>query len=249
MMIKRIIILLVTVMFQLFYSQNVTGVYTDYSYTRTVGGISTNYNVWQSSNTAQNAVYPDNSHNLLAFTWSNGITFSTGVNDALLSTVLSPSLYTPSNFQAFPVSSIPSPSSDSYIGVGNRYGGGPGNVTPIPVTNNMSNYIVDGTHGLDLGTAIFNLPSSQQLRYQVVGVNLVSINDDFPDILVTQVGQIPNVSDKFKFIDQNGNTVGQEVPISFSTVSRVGQGSWKFCYDTVSKSLAIYNGTVWNYWK
>src|SRR5687768_6731831 len=52
-------------------AQSVTEVITDYA------------GFWKSSSSAINAVKPDNSHNLLAFTF-NGVRYSTGANDQLL---------------------------------------------------------------------------------------------------------------------------------------------------------------------
>ncbi|WP_419870605.1 SdrD B-like domain-containing protein [Chryseobacterium sp. CT-SW4] len=199
-------------------SNEITSVYTDYN-----NGTNS---VWNSSVGNISSVRPDNSHNLLAFEWK-GTYYTTGVNDPLVSGSLA--TYTPLTFQSVPVNKLPDPTNDTYIGVGNMYGGYPGSSSaPIPVVNNMEIYLSDGVRGLDMGTAIFNPPPSSDVEYDVVSINPASIGDGIPDIIITQMGQPSGSPDIFEFEDINGNTVGNSVDIIFNNVSVVGEASWKF---------------------
>lgn len=197
-----------------------TAIFTDY------GGF------WSTSTTANSATKPDNSHTLLAFV-SNSDTFSTGVNNSLLTTNGVTS-FVPTQFQAFSLAGgVFNPSSSTVIGVGFEYGG-TGNVNPLPVSNNLPLYMTDGVQGLNLGTAVFNIPTTNVL-YSVSGLSATAAGDGVPDLIITQVGQPPASGslDSFRFVDAGGATVGNAVPISLSGVNILGQGKWKF-YDPVN---------------
>ncbi|MFV0606543.1 MAG: SdrD B-like domain-containing protein [Niabella sp.] len=213
------------------YSQNVTAVYSDY------------LGFWSSNTTTNNPINPTNSNSLLAFT-VNGNTYSTGVNDATLTT--NGVSFIAQQYQALPVSTLPPmpyPSA-TVIGVGQNYGGA-GNVSPVPVTNDIAAYLTDGLHGLDLATGVFNLPSSSQINYSVVGINPTAIGDGIPDILVTQIGQPPAAtnSDIFKFTTNTGTTVGNQVVISVGSVPVVGSTTFKF-YNPSSSGAPVYNAPL-----
>ncbi|MBN9292741.1 MAG: T9SS type A sorting domain-containing protein [Flavobacteriia bacterium] len=180
--------------------------------------IYTDYKGWWT--TDMTSVIPDNSHHLLAFQVNNK-TYSTGVNDALLTT--NGITFIPQDIEAMATTYTVN---YQYIGVGYNYGGA-GNVTPVPVTNNAAYYLSDGNHGLDLGTAVFN--SSGTIIYTVPTLNPASIGDGIPDIFVTQMGDPSNGSfDKFKFIDASGKVIGSERSINMSSVPGIGTASWKF---------------------
>ena len=90
-------------------AQAVTEVITDY------GGY------WKSGSGAINPIKPDNSHNLIAFSY-NGVRYSTGVNDHLLQTKGLP--FVAGDFKALPVSSITGAiNGNTKIGLGAMYDG------------------------------------------------------------------------------------------------------------------------------
>lgn len=190
----------------------------------------TNYQgFWTSNTTTVNTIQPDSNHLLLAFTYG-GTTFSTGVNNLLLTN--NAVTFTPTTFNSFLLSNNSiTPDENTVIGVGNLYGGASGNVNPLPVTNDLSQYLSDGTNGLNLGTALFNIPSSR-MNYGVSNFNMGSLGDNVPDLVVTQVGQPPASTslDTFRFENSAGVTVGNPVAVSLSGISVVGNGNWKF-YD------------------
>lgn len=223
-MMKKIYLLIVFLIISFSNAQTLTRinrVYTDFN------------TFWDSGN--QGGVIPNNLHSVLGFQW-NGTTYSTGVDDTKLATNL-PTGTAINNqvFQAFPPASIPIPNSSTYIGVGTNYGGGDGNVQPIPVNNNITEYITDGVQGLGLGTAVFNLPAGTEIRYDInPSINPLSIGDGIPDIVFTQVGQIGTVSDVFSFRNASNGVVGTTVTVSFGSVTSMTTPLYKFYSPTVS---------------
>lgn len=215
-----------------------SAIYTDYSWSVTSGGTTTNYPMWSSSKTTINTKNPDKSHNLLAISWK-GKTVSTGVNNALLTS--QGVSYTAASFKSFPATAIPDPSDNTFIGVGYEYGG-TGDVTPVPVENNLEKYLIDGTNGLDMGTAVFNMPKSGEIFYTITGINPASINDGVPDVIVTQVGNPSTTLDVFKLKTASTTTatVVSQLEVNFSNVSVIGRGSWKF-YNVYNLTTPTYN--------
>lgn len=187
---------------------------------------------WQSSTGANSTIQPNNSHNLLAFR-VGATTYSTGVNDTLLTT--KGVAFTKQKFQALPVASVPTvningSSNPIVIGVGSRYGGGDGNVSPVPVSSDLNTYLTDGIQGLDLGTGIYNIPGGIELKYSVSNIHASKIGDGIPDLVLTQIGVPPgsNVNDVYRFFDANGNTVGNAVSINVANIPVVAQIHMKF---------------------
>ncbi|SFI12647.1 SdrD B-like domain-containing protein [Halpernia frigidisoli] len=211
-MVKKILLLsfILTTMFS-FAQVAITKVYSDF------GGY------WESGT----SIKPNNDHNLLAFTW-NQSTYSTGINDVLLGT--KGVSFNPTSFRAFSTFlSQTVLSNNTFIGVGEAFGG-LGNVTPVPVQNNLTKYLIDGPNGLDLGTGIFNFPKSGQVSFEIVSIDANSINDGVPDVVITQIGDPGNSSslDEYYFVDANNNIVGNKYIVNFGTVKSVGVANWKF---------------------
>ncbi|MGB3070334.1 MAG: hypothetical protein WBC18_17395 [Ottowia sp.] len=164
-------------------------------------------------------VIADGSNDLLSFTVL-GTTYSTGVNDALV-----PGSFTPASFRAF----NPDPSQVPAVGGLNA--------VPLSGTYNpaktRASYLSDGNHGLDLNTALFNIPKTE-LRYFATVANASAIADTVPDVLVTQVGQPSNQTfDEFYFTDSSGQMVGNAVQIIFGSgagnaVPAIGKQNWQF---------------------
>lgn len=179
------------------------------------------------SSTSSTNTY-DDSNNLLGFI-SGGTTFSTSVDDAKL--IANGVSYTSARFLAFPMPASISYNSTELIGIGTNWDG-------VSQNNSSSDYIKtfspivpsffvrDGSKGLELATNFFNI-KSQVITYDAIVINqAVSINDDKPDIIVTQTGAPSSNTDKFKFIDVNGDTVGSELNVVFNGVTVVGGTDW-----------------------
>ncbi len=200
---------------------NVTGVYG------TFGGF------WTSNTSnADTSTRPNDSNLLLGFTVGS-TTYSTGVNDAALTA--NNVTFNPQVFRALPVSDAPPPyPSDTYIGIARRWGGVEQTGAAGEVLANsdrpLSYYLTDGGQGLELGTAIFNLPPGTVLRVPIEGGDIQPehVSDGIPDILVTQMGAIGTTVDRYQFFDATGQPVGASVNISLDGVSAVGNQDWTF---------------------
>ncbi|ARV16046.1 DUF11 domain-containing protein [Polaribacter sp. SA4-12] len=181
---------------------------------------------FQSSSSSKNTY--DDSNNLLGFT-VDGITYSTGVNDPILTS--NSVAFTIGNYLAFPMPADINYNSQELIGIATNWGGvsqnnGTGDYikTFSPIVPSF--FVRDGNRGLELSTNFFNI-KSQVITYEAIVINqAVSINDAKPDIIVTQTGAPSSATDKFKFIDVNGDTVGSELNVSFNGVSIVSGTDW-----------------------
>lgn len=178
---------------------------------------------WTSSISSMSTTYPNKSHTLLAVKVNNEI-FSTGVNDALL---ISRGInFIPQRFEALPVSTI---GNGGLIGIASGIPMSEVNNTPIV-------YLTDGIQGLDLGTAMFNWSGAN--TYNIYNIDVNAIGDGIPDILIPQIGDIPSIQDKFKFTTANGDLVGIERNVNFSSVNAIAQASWSFYNRTSPVTIA-----------
>lgn len=208
-------------------AQSVTEIVTDY------GGY------WKSGAGAINPVKPDNSHNLLAFTF-NGVRYSTGANDAKLrSKQLS---FVPADFKALPVSSITGAvNSNTKIGLGAMYDGVLNGSPAIKPENRLAKYLSDGEKGLDLGTCVANLPAGD-IYLPVSNLKASAIGDGIPDLLITQIADPSSSSlDRYEFIDMNGMRVGNSVDIVLSNLPVVGNWTADF-YEASSNPMVLQAG-------
>jgi len=205
---------------------NVTEVITDYN------------GYWKSSATEVNSVKPDNSHNMVSFSF-NGTRYSTGVNDALLN--LKGQSFIAGDYRALPLKSTGAAvTSNTKIGLGYMYDGvsnGPGIVPPV---NNIPYYLTDGIKGLDLGTCVANLPAGTML-FPLSKVLSHSIGDGIPDILITQIADPSGSMDRYEFTDINGNRVGNYVDISLTNIPPVGNWTADF-YEASKNPMTLAGG-------
>lgn len=208
-------------------AQNVSGIITDFN------------GFWQSTYNAINPVTPDNSHNLLAFSY-NGSTYSTGVNDGLLSA--QGVSFTPGKYKALPLYQVTGTvNGNTKIGLGAMYDGvlnGPGSTPPV---NDLARYLNDGIQGLDLGTCVANLPSGD-LLFPISSLTKQAIGDVIPDLLITQIAD-PSTSalDRYEFADINGNRVGNAVNINLSNLPVLGNWMADF-YEASSNPMVLQSG-------
>ncbi len=204
-----------------------------------ISGIITDYNgFWKTSSTSLSAIKPDNSHNLLAFTY-NGKQYSTGVNDALLSS--RGETYIPGDFWALPVAQITGTiNNNTKAGFGALYDGvynGPG---VQPPAYGVSMYLTDGIKGLNIGTCIANLPSGN-LHFSISNIQASSIGDGIPDIVVTQIADPSGSSDRYEFTDENGVRIGNFKDIVFTHIPPVANWTADF-YEAKVNPLQLTNG-------
>lgn len=205
-----------------FYSQlRPTAVFGDYN------------NYWTSQNNTSTYITAQDTNNLLGLT-VGGVTYATGVNNARL--MANGVSYVNENYRAFPTSfNTLSTSQNFLIGIPRYVNGVLQNQTNTPSLGcdiSLGYYLRDGLNGLDLSTAVFNIPK-QDLTFYVnvlADINPGCINDDIPDIIVTQVGEPSTTFDVFKFTDATGNTIGVQKDVNFSSVSPSGKALWSFYY-------------------
>lgn len=208
-------------------AQTVTELITDYS------------GYWKSNKDAVNAVKPDNSHNLLAFSY-NGHRYSTGVNDALLTA--KGDAFIAGDYKALPVYQISgSVTTDTKIGLGAMYDGVRNGASNPKPANNINKYLTDGVNGLDLGTCVANLPAGL-ITFPITDMKAQQIGDGTPDLLITQVAD-PSGStpDKYEFADANGNRVGNSVDIAMSNQPSLGKWTADF-YNVNSTPMSLDAG-------
>ena len=189
---------------------------------------------------------PNNNHDLIGFTFG-GTTYSTGVNDGVLTTNIG--AFTAGQFRALPINLLPNTYKKSYyVTLGNTLDGSettvqsPTNNFPAyPSQTKLAEYLTDGVNGLNLGTGFANIPSGSRLEFNVNAIATANIDDDEPDFLVTQIA-VPGNSklDEFWFEDVNGNMVGNKVVINLSLQDVLGV--WRtdrFTLDGESESKLI----------
>ncbi len=208
------------------YSQSVTGIITDFN------------GFWNSRSNNINPTKPNNSHNLLAFTY-NGVQYSTGVNDELLSSQGQD--FVPGDFWSLPYAGISgSLNGNTKVGLGSHKDGvAYGSSNPAP-NNDIASYLSDGIKGLDIGTCIANLPSGT-MNFFSFNIQPSKIGDGIPDILVTQVAEINGGSyDRYEFTDENGARVGNSLNIVFTSISPVGNWMADF-YQANANPLTLQN--------
>lgn len=208
-------------------AQIVTEIVTDYA------------GYWKSGVGAINSVKPDNSHNLLAFSY-NGVRYSTGANDALLRT--KGLTFTAGNFNALPISSITGTvNSNTKIGLGALYDGVRNGAPATKPENKLAKYLTDGIKGLDLGTCVANLPAGD-IYLPVTNFQASAIGDGIPDLLITQVADPSSGSlDRYEFIDFNGQRVGNAVDIVLSNLPVVGNWTVDF-YEASTTPMTLQSG-------
>lgn len=196
------------------------GVQAQNAETQAVTEVITDYNgFWQSGSTNINPIKPENSHNLLSFTY-NGIRYSTGVNDQLLTA--QGQAFSAQDFYALDMQYFTGPKvPDTYIGLGQLYDGVNNGPSVPPPYNNIPYYLMDGPHGLDIGTCVANLPNGY-IVFGVNGIDPASIGDGVPDILITQVAQPSSATDQYAFRDANGNIIGNAINIQLGNIQPVG---------------------------
>ena len=221
-----LVLLAVTTSLATAHAQSVNEIITDF------GGY------WRSSATSINSTKPNNSHNLLAYSY-NGARYSTGVSDSTLrARGLS---FVAGDYRALPFyrySGIIT--SNTKIGLGELYDGvSNGASTPAPV-NDIPKYLTDGKKGLDLGTCVANLPAGD-LFFAVDRFSSALINDGIPDMLVTQVADPSGSSDKYSFVDVAGNLVGRKVSVNLGGVPSVGNWTVDF-YEAANNPMTLTSG-------
>jgi hypothetical protein len=208
-------------------AQSITEIITDYN------------GYWKSGSGLINSVKPDNSHNLVSFTY-NGVRYSTGVDDVLLTANGQP--FVAGAYKSLPVSQITGTvNGNTKIGLGQMYDGVHNGASSTAPQNNMVKYLTDGTKGLDLGTCVANLPVGD-LIFPINNMQQGAIGDNIPDLIVTQTAD-PSSSalDSYEFTDIYGNRIGNKVDIVLNNLQVVGNWTADF-YSAYQNPMVLPGG-------
>ncbi len=171
---------------------------------------------YESSN---NTTWPDDRHDLLAFT-VDGVTFSTGVNDVLLTE--KGISFDDQTFKAYSTNGITgNPHGANYLAMADLIDGVEnGRVLNDLVNATVYDVIIDGKNGqgLDLGTGITNFNKEASIKFFSGNGVVGAVNDNVPDLVLTQMAQAGG-TDIYYYADINGNVVGKPIKLS------IGEGS------------------------
>ena len=204
-----------------------------------VSGVVTDYNgYWKTSTSTVNTIKPQNSHNLLAFTYKS-VQYSTGVNDPLLTS--HGETFTPGDFWCLPIANISGTvNSNTKIGLGQMYDGVHNGASNPAPAGDITTYLTDGIKGLNIGTCIANLPAGT-MSFFVSNIRPENIGDGIPDIVVTQVADPSNSFDRYAFTDADGNVIGQTKDIVFTNITPVANWTADF-YEASQHPIVLTSG-------
>lgn len=206
--------------------QAITGVITDFN------------SYWKTSTYSINPVKPNNSHNLVAFTF-NGTQYSTGVNNALLTS--HGQTFVEGDFWSLPLAGYTGTiNSNTKVGLGEMYDGVHNGRGSTPYQNNITPYLNDGIRGLDIGTCVANLPAGS-ISFLVTNIRSANIGDGIPDIIVTQVADPSSSADQYAFTNVNGTVIGQTKTVVFTNITPVATWTADF-YEASTNPMTLTSG-------
>lgn len=223
--------------------------------TNSVTRIVTDFNgYWNSSSPSNDpAQQPDTNHSLMAFQVGTTM-YSTG--SATAETILNNRgiAHEQKNFRALPIKdvqgTVPSASTNpNLIVLASKIDGNANTQVPTaPGVAGLSvrDVLIDGIRGLNLGTGVTNLPSSAVLLFSASNILQSGIDDNIPDILVSQVASPTDGSYSiYSFVDAQGNVVGNPIQINFTNVPVIGQYKTDFFTLLEGNQLntAVINGS------
>ena len=207
-------------------AQDVTEIWTDF------GGY------WNSSTTdtaaghgSYSLDFPDTAHNLLAFTWG-GTTYSTGVNDATLTS--NSVTFTADQWSALPIDQITysfacSDASSNGFGVAvGAADSAPSKAGSCYSAAENASFLSNGSQGLNLGSGLVNLPSGNARDFTVTSVTPAEIADGIPDIVFTQTATAASLAGQTaSLLDSSNQVVGNSVTFSGTEVDAINPaGFW-----------------------
>lgn len=179
---------------------------------------------WNTNTTTNSGIFPNNSHNLLAFTYG-GTTYATGVKNSALSD--NGIAYTASSFKALPVimNGVTSGMSLFIVAASRIDSNTASGLYTHPNIKNLTieSVLSDGPNGLNIGTGYTNLPIGATSNFNINSIQSSKVTDNEPDIIITQIAD-PSTSafDTYQFLDASGNVVGTSLQIDLSKLSSLG---------------------------
>jgi len=186
---------------------------------------------WRSSSYVYNdtSTYPNDNHELIGFTYNN-VTYSTGVDDSLLSTI---SGLTISNetFKAYSTNGITGTinSGANFIATADLMDGQANEGTSITSSDILDltvfEVMIDGVNGLELGTGVTNYNNTASIRFFSGNGQVGAISDGTPDLLITQIADSGSW-DTYYYADDRGNVIGRPIKMYLNN-SKNNQGRWQ----------------------
>lgn len=184
---------------------------------------------WTSNNTTTVlANQPDRQHSVIGLEYG-GITYSTGVADATLSS--KGVGFLPADFKALPVNNISgttptSSAASNFFAFASKMDGnvGSGVASAAEIAGRKAkDVLIDGVKGLGLGTGMTNMSTSSIFDFVVSDIAESRINDGEPDLLVSQIAE-PTTGDNdiYCFVDAVGNIVGTPVSVTMQNIPAIG---------------------------
>ena len=203
--------------------------------------IFTNFNhngqgYWRSSSYVyrDKSTYPNDYHELIGFTYRDS-TYSTGVNDSLLSTIsginINGDFINNEVFKAYSTNGITGTinSGANFIATADLADEEVNEGTVIQSQDILDltvfQVMIDGKNGLELGTGVTNYNESASIRFFSGNGQVGAINDGIPDLLITQIADSGSW-DTYYYADDRGNVIGRPIKL-FLHNSYNNQGRWQ----------------------
>ncbi|TAF71710.1 MAG: DUF11 domain-containing protein, partial [Flavobacterium sp.] len=216
------IFLCISILFSVFFSESLTA-------QTAASRIYTDWNGYWTSNAATAAGNrPNSENNLLAFRIGSTV-YSTGVNDAALTT--NGVTFTPATFKNLPINAINWNITSTFFMQGANIDGSLVTGTLVPplagataTTAESASKLKDGIRGLSLGTGIANVNTgSSTFTIGSGAIASSAIGDGIPDFVISQIAQPSTTAfDRIRFVNSSGATVGNQVSIAFNAVPVMG---------------------------
>lgn len=200
------------------------------------------------------ALQPDTSHSMLAFEYM-GTIYSTGSATATNVLTANSVTFQNGNYRALPINNVTGTvvtgaTNPTLLALASKIDGSANtrvHTAPAVAGLSVRDVLIDGIRGLDLGTGVTNLPSTSVLLFNASNILSAGINDNIPDILVSQIATpSDNSFSIYSFVDENGNIVGNPVQISLAAVPAVGRYKSDFFTLPGNQPLntAVVNGST-----
>ncbi|MDP5081035.1 MAG: hypothetical protein NWP87_00155, partial [Winogradskyella sp.] len=226
----------------------ITEVFTDWNYLDEDTGTSYPYYRSDWYRNAKPFTYPSTNHNLLAFTVA-GVTYSTGVNDALLDADnngvfdiagANGKSYTPQVFKAYSTNGVSGfPKNDNYLLMADEIDGAiDATILNAQVSATAYDVIIDGVNGLDMGTGIANFNQDTDVRFFSGNGIVGAVSDNIPDLIITQIAT-PGLTgtDLYYYADIDGNIVGRPIRLRIDRRERNILFKWDLDIYTMNTSV------------
>lgn len=208
-------------------------------------------NFWKSSSEGE----PNNSHDLLAFTYGEK-TYSTGVGDDKLA---DKNIQNVENaiFKAYSTNGVSGRPNDlTYLTMADKIDGVEDSaIMSQSIMATAYDVLIDGANGLDLGTGISNFNKEADISFYSGDGDVININSPAPDLLITQIADAGASwsNDIYFYADIDGNIVGRPISLRMRNNKSLDLFQWHVNLYNMDRSPGItfetsYPVSVANRW-